>query len=118
LEDVRQLLADDLARVPRLDGQLRFEPLSPTTRQANYRLTSAPPPESERFRLLHGELEGLDTEVPPTEVGWEDLVYPDDRNGELPGTFARGARLYWTFAVQSERLGCEVISGWQRQEVR
>jgi len=51
-------------------------------------------------------------------VQWEDLEYRQAQSGELPLTHVRGSRIYWTFAVGCEALGCDVISGWRRQEIR
>jgi hypothetical protein len=44
-------------------------------------------------------------------------LYPDQNEGELPGTFSRGARLYSTFATWVDVLGCEIVSGWTRLEM-
>ena len=118
LATARQTLADRLAAVPRLKGELAFEPLSPLTRKVTYRIQSDPPPASGRFRLLHADLEAFDSEVPESKVEWEDLNYEQARSGELPQTYVRGSRVYWTFAVASEALGCDVVSGWRRQEIR
>ena len=57
-------------------------------------------------------------EVPVEEWMRQELDYERERLGELPGTFARGTRLYWTCAVHVPELDCEVISGWVRQEMR
>jgi len=51
----RRTLAERLAAVPRLQGNLAFEPLSPLTRKVTYRFQSAPPPASGRFRLLYAD---------------------------------------------------------------
>ncbi len=110
--------ADELSGVPRLDGALHFEALSPMTYKAVYSLTADPVPPNGRFQVLHGVLAGLDVELPRSQVACEDLDFTDGPHGELPGTFTWSTRLYWTYAVRSEVLGCDVVSGWRCQEVR
>ncbi len=118
LAETRHSLADELARVPRLQGDLEFEPLSSKTRQVNYRVVAEPELDADRIRLLYTEIYVCDFEIPPEEVECESLSRDDGHSGDLPDTFTRGARLYWTFSATSDQLGCEVISGWRRQEIR
>jgi hypothetical protein len=113
---VEQQRAAELARVPRLSGNVDFERISTLTRTVKFDFTSDPPPR--RFTFLHAELGPIDEEVPVSTVHREELNYRDERASDLPQTYARGARLYWTFAVWVEQLDCEIISGWKRQEMR
>ena len=108
--------AGDLTDLPQLSGMLDFESLSTLTRTVKFEFNCDPPPR--RFTLLHAELGPIDDEVPVSQIRREELNYRDQRTGDLPRTYARGTRLYWTFAVWVDQLKCEIISGWKRQEMR
>jgi hypothetical protein len=118
LQAVEQLRSAELARLPKLNGAVSFESLSASTRVVKFNFTSDPPPPQGRFTLLHAELPPFDDEVDVRELHREELDYPRERVGDLPGSFARGTRFYATFAVRVEQLDCEIISGWTRQEMR
>ena len=60
----------------------------------------------------------MDEEVEPKSIQREQNSYPEQAEDDLPETFSRGGRLYWTFALDVPDLGCPVISGWQRQEIK
>ena len=103
--------------IPKLDGKVRFEAMSASTRIVNYEFTCDPPPER-RVTLIYVELPPFDYELSPRQLHREELQYESQRNGELPGSYSRGTRFGSTFAVWVEQLGCEIISGWSRQEMR
>jgi hypothetical protein len=109
--------ADELTAIPEARGALEFVPVSAATRAVAYQFHCDPPPIRGQFTLLHAELPPFDHEVPVPELRREELNYGRDQKGELPGTFARGTRLYSTFSIWVERLGCEVITGWTRREM-
>lgn len=118
LEALRKACADRLARVPRLGGELRFVPASPETRKAVFRAACTPPPAGGRVSLLYKELPVLDQEEVLEDLRRETVEYPQEEDGQLEEAFPRGARFYWAFSVEAEELGCEVISGFRRVEVR
>ncbi len=119
LKALRLSRAEDLASIPKLNGSVRFKALSAATRIVAFDFTSAPPlPPRSRFTLIHAELPPFDDQVPASVLHREELQYERERSGELPGSYDRGTRFLSTFAVQVERLGCEIISGWTRQEMR
>ncbi len=107
----------ELSSIPRLTGRLIYCPISELTCTVHYAFECDPAPDNRRILLRHGELPSWDTGFPQTEIKLEDLDYRSDRTGVLPGTFARGTRYYWTFSVCDERLGCQIINGWQREEM-
>ena len=107
---------NDLALVPKMAGTVSFKSISATTRVVHFEFTSDPAPS--RFTFLHAKLTPFDEEVPASAIHREELQYDNDRRSDLPGTYARGTRFYATFAVRVERLGCEIISGWTRKEMR
>ena len=118
LEAERSLQAQRLARVPRLEGALRVAPLSGGTRRLSYASRISPPTaDGTPVHFRYAQLPLFDTELAPDTIRSEDRFAPLPDDTELPGTWARGARLAWTVALRSEELGCEVISGWQRQQV-
>ncbi len=117
LEVRRQSRAEDLARIPRLNGTIRFHATSASTRTVSFDFTCDPPPER-RFTLIHIKLPPFDDQLAVNELHREELQYDRQRSGELPGSFARGTRFGATFAVWVEQLGCEIITGWTRQEMR
>ena len=117
LAAVRRSRSDELARIPRVNGSLAFVAVSAVSRTVSYQFTCEPPPSSDRFVLIHMELPPFDDEVAVQELRREELGYSRDKRGELPGTFGRGGRLYATFAIWDEKLGCEVITGWRRREI-
>jgi len=116
LAAVERQRARDLAGVPQLTGTVDFDRISVLTRTVRFAFKCDPPPR--RFTFLHAELGPIDDEVPVSDLRREELNYGNERTGDLPQTYARGTRLYWTFAVWVEQLECEIISGWKRQEMR
>jgi hypothetical protein len=115
----RHGLAGELARLPRLRGEVNFIPLSSESRKVRFRLTIAPPPAPEaRYSFLYSPLEAFDEEVGPHSIRREQNNYGQHPAGELPETYSRGGRLYWTLALPVPALGCQVVSGWNRQEIR
>jgi hypothetical protein len=117
LESRRQSRMEDLARIPELSGTIHFASTSASTRIVNFDFKCDPPPES-RFTLVHFTLPPFDHELPISELHREEFLYESQRSGELPGSFARGTRFGSTFAVWVDQLGCEIISGWTRREMR
>ena len=118
LAAARSSLAGELAALPRLTGQLAFLPLSPDSRKARFRVKLDPAPASEtRYSLLYHPLPPFDEEVEAKSLQREQNSYPRDPEAELPDTYSRGQRLYWTFALDVPALGCQVVFGYLRQEV-
>jgi hypothetical protein len=111
--------APALARLPRPQGSIEFVPLSGSTRAVRYQVQIEPAPApGTRYWVYYDELPVLDEEVDLTKVHRVGNTFPEGAGGELPGTFAVGTRLYWTISLRVPELGCDVVSGWQRQEVR
>lgn len=118
LTRARRELAGELAALPRLRGEVRFNVLSKDSREAAYRVRIEPaPPPGTRYSLLHHELPVFDEEVAPQLLRREHQPYATRSAGTLPGGFSRGGRLYWTFALDVPALGGEVISGWRREVI-
>ena len=93
--------------------------ISEKTRGLSYSFSASTPlPSGTRVHLRHLDLPLFDVEINPDAVRSEDRFLPLVADVDLPGTYAPGARLAWTFALHSEVLGCEVLSGWKRQVVR
>lgn len=118
LRQERALRAEELAALPRLSGRLRAEPLSGATR----RLWFVPDagsalPAGARVQLRYVELPLFDAEIAEDRVRSEDRFAPLGGPVDLPGTWARGTRIAFTLSQRPEALGCEVISGWTREEV-
>jgi hypothetical protein len=118
LAGARRELSEELAQLPRIRGEVSFIPLSTESRKVRYRISiearSAPPA---RYSFLYHQLPALDEEVLPTSIQREQnrVAQPE---GELPEAYSRGGRLYSTFEVEVPALGCAVISGWTRQEIK
>ena len=111
-------LASELERFPRLDGQVTFVPLFADSRTVRFRVRiERPPVPDARYAVLYHQLPAFDEEVSPPSIQREENIYSRRPEGDLPETYARGARLYWTFALDVPALGCRVVSGWKRQEV-
>jgi hypothetical protein len=113
-------LESELAKLPRITGAVTFEPISPDSRVVKYRVSIEPPPTAgdSRVAFLYAELGAFDAEVDPHDWRREEFDFAVDTAGDLPGSLGRGGRFFSTFALDVEELGCAVISGWARQEVR
>ncbi len=107
----------ELDAIPRISGDVTFESLSDYTRLVRFRFESKPPPESGSFALLYAELPAFAEAVEPSEIRREDGLYEENTKGELRDTFERKTRFYSTFAAWVEVLGCEIITGWTREEM-
>jgi hypothetical protein len=118
LAQARRALADQLKQLPHLQGQVTFVPLSKDSRKIRYSATIEPAPKKPvRYVFLHTALSAYDEEIDPKTIEREQQAYPEKAAEELPETYSRGARLYWTVGFQVPQLQCQVISGWKRQEV-
>ena len=118
LAEARRALADDLARVPRLRGEVEFVPLSADSRRVRYRVTIDPAPGGDfSYSFVYHFLPPLDEEVKPSDLRREHQRYALTREAELPENVSRGARLFSAFALKVPALGCEVVSGWTRREI-
>jgi hypothetical protein len=67
--------------------------------------------------FLHRTLEAFDEEVDTKSLERERNIYAEGSLEDLPESYSRGGRLYWTFGFDSPELGCQVISGWVRQDI-
>ena len=115
----RRELSSDLVQLPKAHGEVTFVPLSAESRQVHYRVRFEPLlQQSVRYSFLHHQLPAFDEEVAPQSLRRELNSYPEQGEGNLPDSFVRGARLYWTFSLDVPALGCPVISGWHRDEIR
>jgi hypothetical protein len=119
LAAARRSLEKDVKALPRVRGEVSFVPLSPDSRKVRYRVNIEPQPTAPmRYSLLYHLLSAFDEEVEAKSIQREQNAYTNQVLEELPETYSRGARLYWTFALEVPQLGCQVISGWKRQEIR
>jgi hypothetical protein len=119
LASARAELEADLAALPKVRGEVTFVPLSTESRQVRFRVQIDRPPAAEvRYALLYHALAPFDEEVSPSDLQREQRRYPREAEGDLPESYMRGARLYWTFTLDVPALGCPVISGWRREEIR
>jgi len=85
----------------------------------HFRLTVEPPPGQDvRYSFLYDSLEAFDEEVDPNSIRREQNTFGQRPEADLPETYSRGMRLYWTLALQVPALGCQVVSGWNRQEIQ
>lgn len=114
----RAIRSDELRAIPRLEGSLRAEQLSDATRRLSFvPEVSAGLPAGTRVKLRYAELPLFDAEIREDAVRSEDRFAPVTGAIDLPGAWARGARVAWTVSLRAEVLGCEIISGWKRQEI-
>ena len=122
LDNQRSRLAGDLAKLPRLHGQLTFVPLEEggtPSRQARFQLTiqGSPPRAGAHYDFLYLPLSVFDEPIAPTSLLRIRNACAEQPEDDLPTTFTPGDRLFWAFTMYVPALGCEVSSGAQRQEV-
>ena len=115
----RRAHAADLERIPRLSADMRVEPLSDLTRRLSFALRpAAPEPDAPRARLRYASIQPHTTLVLERLVRVEDHGWARAHEGvSLGGTWARGARVRWTFEVEVPALEGHVISGWRREAI-
>lgn len=119
IEGVRSRLEEPLAGLPRIQCTVSFEPLSPESRMLKYQVHWEPSPSPRAaWSFLHAELSAVDTEILPTSVQRERHGHGGEPVGTLPGSMAVGLRIATTAAIEVPALGCEVIAGWKRHDVR
>jgi hypothetical protein len=118
LTNTRRDLSDELKKLPRLRGEVSFVPLSSISRKIRYHVAIEPPPTpGTRYSFLYHSLSAFDETVDPKSIQHEQNAYPERAQDELSETHSRGGRLFWTFGLEVPELGCQVISGWHRQEI-
>jgi hypothetical protein len=118
LASARHRLKGELAQLPRLSGQVFVVPLSAESRKVQFRLRIEPAPAGDvRYSFLYQQLSFFDQEADVKSLQREQNSYTHSPAAELPETYARGQRLRWTFALEVPALGCQVISGYTRQDI-
>jgi uncharacterized Fe-S cluster-containing radical SAM superfamily enzyme len=101
-----------------LNGQVTVLPLSADSRKLRFRAIIDPPPKSEvRYSFLYQRLAVFDEEISTKSLQREQNNYAQSPEAELPETYSRGQRLCWTVALDLPALGCQVTSGFNRQEI-
>ena len=92
--------------------------MSAASRKVRFHVKLDPLPAAEaHYSFLYCLLPAFDEEVEARSLQREQNLYPRNPEAELPETYSRGQRLYWTFALDVPALGCQVVSGYSRQEV-
>ena len=118
LASAHSLFDKDLAQLPRLRGEVNFMPLSADSRKVRFRAILDPvPPSDVHYSFLYRQLSGFNEELSPKSFQREQNSYLLSPEAELPGTFSRGQRLCWTVALDVPVLGCQVVSGFNREEI-
>jgi hypothetical protein len=119
LDAIRPALAEDLAKLPRLRGQVDSILLSANSRKVRFLARIEPRPAADvRYSFLYHRLPAFDEEVSPRAIERVQNSYIQRPEDELPGTYSRGTRLYSTFSIEVPALGCAVISGWRREALQ
>jgi hypothetical protein len=119
LDGARARLVRELAVLPRIQCQVDFDPLSSESRMVKYQVQIEPPGlHIGAWSFLHAELPAVDVEVSPQWVQRERHGRLGEAMEALPGTVSVGSRMATTAALEVSALGCEVISGWKRHQVR
>ena len=115
----RKQLAAELDAIPVLVGEVEYVPLSSESRKVVFRLQMTSDMEWDGYySFLYHNLPPFDQELNMQLVRREEHSYRTSSEGELPGSYLRGARFSWTFAVELPALECQVLSGWIREEIR
>jgi hypothetical protein len=119
LDAARREVSEAVMRLPRLTGELTFQPLTSDTLVVKYRVAMEPAAAiHSRVALVYAEIGAFNQELQPQDWQREEFDFTLEPQGELPGTRARGERIISTFSLDLKELGCTVISGWKRQEIR
>jgi hypothetical protein len=118
LAQARAVLAEELARLPRIAGEVEFLPTTADSRRVRYRASlPAKTASPTRYSFLYHLLPAYDEEVSPTLIRREQHSFPEQTEDELPEAYSRGQRLYYTFALEVPALECQAISGWKRRAI-
>jgi hypothetical protein len=93
-------------------------PLSATSRKVRFHAIVNPAPVSDvHYSFLYEQLTGFDEELSAKSFQREQNSYVQSPEAELPGTYSRGQRLCWTMALDVPALGCQVVSGYNREQI-
>lgn len=106
-----------LEKIPELNGSVKYEKISTGSRKVSFEFDCVPPPEDGKFFVKYTELPLFDFEIAKSDEQVETLFYDKHNRSSLGPTFSRRSRFMYTFAVFSDVLGCELISGWRREEM-
>ena len=120
LDRWREPLADSVAAIPRLSGEIQFEGEPGASSQVRYRYTppeSAGPDVFERPVLLYGETAPFTVWLPEELTRRMPLSVDEPSERFLRETWGSGTGFAWTFAAHSPALRCRIISGWQHTHV-
>ncbi len=118
LASAHLLFGEELAQLPRLRGKVNFMPVSASSRKVKFRIIVDPVPVSDvRYSFLYQQVTGFNEELSAKSFQREQNSYLHSPKAELPGTYSREQRLCWTVALYVPALGCQVISGFNRDQI-
>ena len=123
LQKQETTFAETLSSIPKLSAEANWIAKSAVTHELEVTPTCEPPPKSSNaasgnVSIDFEEIGIFDTWMPDLEVESQVQPYESGQTIVLKDTFSAGDRLRWTISVFSPELGCDVIFGWQRQEVQ
>jgi len=109
-----------LASIPRIQAEVRVSGSSSLSRQVFYSLSLSPVPVNSTgiVTFMHQTLPPYDDELDERDLLREKSTLSAASDRELPGGYSRHQRLCYTGAYESPELGCQIISGWKRVELR
>jgi hypothetical protein len=110
---------EQLRPVPRLGAELWLEKISEESRILKFSAQASPAPDEDAHLVFaYQRLEWFDAPLVESAERRVAGLYGHLRDHSLPGTLSRGDRVAGALRMHSEALGCEIISGWQRVELR
>ncbi|MCB1061302.1 MAG: ABC-2 transporter permease [Verrucomicrobiae bacterium] len=116
----RKKLADEVAEIPRLSGDLVFEGEAGATSQARYRFEPPAAEFAETYQrpvLLFGDTAPFSVWLPEEIMKRQPLSKTELSEGWLVDTWGSGTGVAWTFAADSPQMYCRIISGWNHAHV-
>ncbi|MGB7346775.1 MAG: hypothetical protein WBD20_21315 [Pirellulaceae bacterium] len=113
----RLTFSETMRLVPQVSAKARWIAKSTITHELEVTPTCDPAPADGNVSVQHEEIGIFDTWTNDENVESQVEIYEPGKPIVVKDTFAAGDRMRWTVSVFSPELGCDVISGWQRQEV-
>ncbi len=110
--------AASIAEVPRVQATSEMNALSRTSYEVIVTAQMSPTSPEKTWTIQYESIDVVDLWTSDDQVTAQVIERTAGTSGTIKERFPFGSRLRWTVSVHSPILDCDVISGWNRQEVK
>jgi hypothetical protein len=107
-----------IEEIPRLEAKGHFEPQSPLSYSLVLDVRSSSTQSMQSITVKHKRIDEFDMWEDDSDCVEQTQNCETNHSITIRQKYPPGSRILWTTVTRSTKLDCDVISGWQRQEVK